>query len=66
LESVAKALPEVWLKVITEAGDTADVIDQLKAEAVEEWKRANPDKAPPREFNWLQIVIVDPPPRPLQ
>ncbi|WP_031429865.1 hypothetical protein [Methylomicrobium agile] len=65
LETTAKTLPDVWLKIITEAGDTADVIERLKGEAVEQWKQANPDKAPPREFNWIQIVIVDPPPRSL-
>jgi hypothetical protein len=62
LESAAKALPEVWLRIITEAGDGPDVIEQLKAEAVEQWKQANPGKTPPREFNWLRIAIVDPPP----
>lgn len=65
LESAAQALPEIWLLIITEAGDSDDVIERLKGEAVEQWKQTNPDKAPPREFNWIQIVIVDPSPRSL-
>jgi hypothetical protein len=61
LESTAKALPEVWLQIVTEVGDTADVIERLKAEAIAQWQRANSDKALPGEFNWLRITIVDPP-----
>jgi hypothetical protein len=65
LESAAQALPEIWLRIITEQGDADDVIERLKAEAVEEWKQANPDKALPREFSWIRIVLVSPPPQPL-
>jgi hypothetical protein len=65
LESATNTLPDVWLRIITEAGDGPDVIERLKAEAVEQWKQANPGKTPPREFNWLRIAIVEPPARPL-
>jgi hypothetical protein len=64
LESTAKAQPEIWLQITIKEGDAGDVIERLKAEAIERWQQANPDKALPREFSWIERVIVAPPPRP--
>jgi hypothetical protein len=54
--------PNVWLRIITDAGDREDDIEQLKAEAIEAWKQENPDQEPPQTFNWIIHHIVGPKP----
>jgi hypothetical protein len=67
LETTAKTLSEIWLLIITREGDSDEVIERYRAKAVAEWKQANPDKALPREVNWIEVVLVgiSPPPRSL-
>ncbi|MGJ0485125.1 MAG: hypothetical protein ACR65R_11425 [Methylomicrobium sp.] len=60
LEAAVKSPFGIWLQITTEDGDSAEVIERLKAEAVKEWKQANPEREFPAEFNWIVRRIVEP------